>query len=365
MGSKLILDNNTNNKFTLEHSDGVGPITMSTTDFANAITKAAEAASSAEAAGLSASNASSSATQSSGYASAANTSASNANTSELAALASSNSASGYASDAAVSAATATTNSDVYADTTAGIAGTVSGEQFQVISGDMSLRYLNNTGVAEYLASYPTAAINNIKGWTEYSTLVSNSYGSLAHTGTPYTSTRYVGPNEPTQYPSIAQNLEITLTTTTTLRLVLVQLKKYADTGYAFYGNILYEKNMAGLTAGTHTIDLENTFIPSGTLVLARRSSGGIDGDATVAGSVESTSGLLLGDNGQTVVYGINRALAMKLNVLSMTDNIVGRQAIKGGDSVDIGYKQKSDIDIASTPVITQAAASSNVPARLR
>ena len=67
----------------------------------------------------------------------------------------------YASQAEAARDAAFVNADVYDDTTAGIAGTSNGEQFQVVdeSGDYIQRYLNNGGTAEVVdgARYPSAA----------------------------------------------------------------------------------------------------------------------------------------------------------------------------------------------------------------
>lgn len=52
---------------------------------------------------------------------------------------------------------ATVNAEVYADTTAGLAATVEGEQFQVVSGDEIIRYRHDAGpVATEVARYPGA-----------------------------------------------------------------------------------------------------------------------------------------------------------------------------------------------------------------
>lgn len=54
------------------------------------------------------------------------------------------------------------NANVYADTTAGLAATTNGQQFQVVSGDTITRYQNNSGVAVAVATYPAGgAVNKI------------------------------------------------------------------------------------------------------------------------------------------------------------------------------------------------------------
>lgn len=47
------------------------------------------------------------------------------------------------------------NANVYADTTAGLAGTTNGQQFQVVSGGEIIRYKNNSGSAVEVARYPS------------------------------------------------------------------------------------------------------------------------------------------------------------------------------------------------------------------
>ncbi len=53
---------------------------------------------------------------------------------------------------------ATVNSDAYTDTAAGIAGTVDGEQFQVVEGDEIVRYRNDAATAVEVARYPSAGL---------------------------------------------------------------------------------------------------------------------------------------------------------------------------------------------------------------
>lgn len=52
------------------------------------------------------------------------------------------------------------NADVYDDTTAGLAGTSDGDQFQVVDGDEIIRYENDGGAAVEVARYPSADITD-------------------------------------------------------------------------------------------------------------------------------------------------------------------------------------------------------------
>lgn len=66
-------------------------------------------------------------------------------------------AEGYRDEAETARDAAFTNAGVYADTAAGLAAVANGEQFQVISGDESIRYRDDAGVATEVARYPTAS----------------------------------------------------------------------------------------------------------------------------------------------------------------------------------------------------------------
>jgi hypothetical protein len=70
---------------------------------------------------------------------------------------------------------AAVNANVYADTTAGLAATASGSQFQVAGTDEIIRYLDNAGVAEEKARFPSAgqvrAISLVSGIKKFDSLV--------------------------------------------------------------------------------------------------------------------------------------------------------------------------------------------------
>ena len=69
--------------------------------------------------------------------------------------------------------TAFVNANVYADTTAGLAATTNGQQFQVVSGAEVIRYSNSSGSAVELVRYPSSSVlsgfvPNQEGATSYS-----------------------------------------------------------------------------------------------------------------------------------------------------------------------------------------------------
>lgn len=88
---------------------------------------------------------------------------------------SANAANLYAAQASSAKDTAFINANVYETTTAGLAATTNGQQFQVISSDPTIinRYRNDSGVATLVATYPSATVFtaitfNQEGATSYS-----------------------------------------------------------------------------------------------------------------------------------------------------------------------------------------------------
>lgn len=81
------------------------------------------------------------------------------------ALNSSNEAKAQADKAQLSADTAFVNANVYANTSAGLAATTNGQQFQVVDVIETIRYVNNSGVAVEVARYPISnpAVNSRAG----------------------------------------------------------------------------------------------------------------------------------------------------------------------------------------------------------
>lgn len=236
------------------------------------------------------------------------------------------------------------NANVYADTAAGLAAVALNDQFQVVSGTEVIRYREDAGpVATEVARYPSA--DNVKllsVWVDPPATSLSTVGSVTPTGTPYNSTRYVGPAAGLPVDGIVRSLTVVVTTAP-LAAQIILMKPRRQLGAAFQFEVISTTSVSGLAVGTHTIDLGSISAPAGTRVLLRRSTGAIDGDATTAGSCEHNSATATIGEVKDLSLAINRALAMQLNYIALPVRTLSKNALKSGFINSTGGDQREDI----------------------
>lgn len=193
----------------------------------------------------------------------------------------------------------------------------------------------------------TAFSDETEFWIDRPASTPATAGALTATGTPYSSTRFVGPAVGATSDGIARSVTVEVTSALTAKIILVQ--PIRQNGTTFRSKVIAVKDVSGIGTGTQTIDLGDVPIEAGARVFIRRSAGAIDGDGTTAGSAEINASTAAVDDMLEMALGINRGLSIRLNYDAFPRSL-GSRGIKGGLVADAGGDQRVDTSDAAGSV---------------